>query len=161
MISIPSRVERPARITKDGVALLRNHRKDVTDAFAKRVNQLTKFKHQNKFYAKRLKEAGIPLEEPGTEIQEMSYHSRKGERSESIPVVRKKDTNYLGMFEFNMGDEKQLVRSLVYGKFFTITFSIISYLLCFYSFYRAEATRCFYAVTRFTSLRHFHVYSSR
>jgi myosin-5 len=42
--------------------------------------------------------------------------SRRNERSESLPVVRKKETNYLGMFDFNTGDEKQIARNLVYGE---------------------------------------------
>jgi myosin-5 len=41
---------------------------------------------------------------------------RRNPYIESLPVVRKKETNYLGMFDFNTGDEKQIARNLVYGE---------------------------------------------
>lgn len=66
--------------------------------------------------AKKLKQDGFVTEpqEAAQEVHETVHSSRRNERSESLPVVRKKDTNYLGMFDFNMGDEKQIARNLVY-----------------------------------------------
>jgi myosin-5 len=68
---------------------------------------------------KKLKQEGVHAEnqEASPEVHETVHSSRRNERSESLPVVRKKETNYLGMFDFNMGDEKQIARNLVYGEF--------------------------------------------
>jgi myosin-5 len=70
--------------------------------------------------AKKVKQEGVPAEnqEASPEVRETVHSSRRNERSESLPVVRKKETNYLGMFDFNMGDEKQIARNLVYGESF-------------------------------------------
>lgn len=138
-----------ARLTADNLDL-----QEKNDTLAE---QIRKLKHQNKFFVKRLKDAGISLEEPGAEVQEIVQTSRP--RTESIPVVRKKDTNYLGMFEFNMGDEKQLVRSLIYGKRFIILYFIHSNELRFLC--RTKATRSFHLTARLARLRDFHVYSPR
>ncbi len=69
--------------------------------------------------AKKVKQEGVLAEnqEASPEVHETVYSSRRNERSESLPVVRKKETNYLGMFDFNMGDEEQIARNLVYGEF--------------------------------------------
>lgn len=79
--------------------------------------QLKKYRSQMKL-SKKMKQDGLMTEqqEITQEVHETVHSSRRNERSESLPVVRKKDTNYLGMFDFNMGDEKQIARNLVYGK---------------------------------------------
>jgi myosin-5 len=81
--------------------------------------QLKKYRSQMKL-AKKVKQEGVPAEnqEASPEVRETVHSSRRNERSESLPVVRKKETNYLGMFDFNMGDEKQIARNLVYGESF-------------------------------------------
>jgi len=105
-----------ARLTSDNLDL--QEKIDVTS------EQLRKYKDQLKQYAQKLKEAGLSLDLQDTSqealhiAQEMAQQNRRSERSDSIPVVRKKEANYLGMFEFNMGDEKLIVRNLVYGKSF-------------------------------------------
>lgn len=77
--------------------------------------QLKKYRSQMKL-SKKMKQDGLMTEqqEITQEVHETVHSSRRNERSESLPVVRKKDTNYLGMFDFNMGDEKQIARNLVY-----------------------------------------------
>ena len=96
-----------------------------------------KYKQKVKFFVKRLKEAGLwnegqpevdalaistatatvttaPVASATTSAGTMG--SETIHRSESqLPLLRKKDVDYLGMFEFNMGDEKQIVRHLIYG----------------------------------------------
>jgi myosin-5 len=69
---------------------------------------------------KKLKQEGVHAEnqEASPEVHETVYSSRRNERSESLPVVRKKETNYLGMFDFNIDDARQIVRNLVYGESF-------------------------------------------
>ena len=110
-----------ARLTTDNLDL--QEKNDVLSA------ELKKFKSHLKFYAKKLKEAGLSTDtqEPTREVQETMQTSRKSERSETLPIVRKKDANYLGMFDFNMGDEKQIARNLVYGERLSYFLLEISY----------------------------------
>lgn len=35
-----------------------------------------------------------------------------------MPVIRKKEREYMGMFEYERRDEMQIIRVLVYGKLF-------------------------------------------
>jgi myosin-5 len=70
---------------------------------------------------KKVKQEGVPAEnqEASPEVHETVHSSRRNERSESsLLVVRKKETNYLGMFDFNIDDARQIVRNLVYGESF-------------------------------------------
>ncbi|EFX83009.1 hypothetical protein DAPPUDRAFT_100958 [Daphnia pulex] len=78
--------------------------------------QLKKYRSQMKL-AKKVKQEGVPAEnqEASPEVHETLHSTRWIERSESpLPVVRKKETNYLGMFDFNVDDEEQIARNLVY-----------------------------------------------
>ncbi|EFX83099.1 hypothetical protein DAPPUDRAFT_100969 [Daphnia pulex] len=79
--------------------------------------QLKKYRSQMKL-AKKVKQEGVPAEnqEASPEVHETVHSTRWIERSESpLPVVRKKETNYLGMFDFNVDDEEQIARNLVYA----------------------------------------------
>ena len=104
-----------ARLTCDNLDL--QEKIDVTS------EQLRTYKDQLKQYAQKLREAGLTIDLQDTSQERISLElvaqqNRRSERSDSMPIVRKKEANYLGMFEFNMGDEKLIVLNLVYGKFF-------------------------------------------
>ena len=100
-----------ARLTADNLDL-----QEKNDSLSE---QTKKYKRQIKFYAKKLKDAGLWTEgqadSAGGPVDENVSGSRMHRSDSQLPLVRKKEVDYLGMFEFNMGDEKQITRSLIYG----------------------------------------------
>lgn len=95
---------------------------EAKEKYDRLAEQLNNHKVQLKKLERLLKQAGmeVPIEMPQTsqqalqEVQEVQ-EIHKRDKSESLPVARKKDYNYLGMFEYAMGDEKLIIRNLVYG----------------------------------------------
>ena len=87
------------------------------------TGELKKYKNQCKSMTKKLREAGIAPETTPNTVAETASNYNK---SEALPIVRKKETNYLGMFEFSIADEKQITRHLIYGLNSFILSSIIS-----------------------------------
>lgn len=78
------------------------------------TGELKKYKNQCKTLTKKLKEAGITPEVSSN--QNPVDNANNYEKGDALPIVRKKETNYLGMFEFSIADEKQITRHLIYGK---------------------------------------------
>ena len=75
------------------------------------TGELKKYKNQCKNLTKKLREAGIPAETSPNPVENAGNYGK----SDALPIVRKKETNYLGMFEFSIADEKQITRHLIYG----------------------------------------------
>ncbi|XP_022250756.1 unconventional myosin-Va-like isoform X1 [Limulus polyphemus] len=69
--------------------------------------QIKKFKRQIKIYAKRLKDGG-GSEQPS----DMGDTSR--EHHENMPMVKHKETEYLGMVEYKKEDEPSIIKGLIY-----------------------------------------------
>ena len=51
-------------------------------------------------------------------IPEMEHEVVASAQPDSMmPIIRKKESDYLGMFEYRREDEQQILKALVYGKF--------------------------------------------
>lgn len=73
-----------------------------------------KLKKQAKYLAKKLKDAGLldcTLENEVTKTEQFT-----AEKQNFLQIARKKDGGYLGMFEFQIGDENLIIRNLITGK---------------------------------------------
>ncbi|KAL7645004.1 UNVERIFIED_CONTAM: hypothetical protein RMT77_004828 [Armadillidium vulgare] len=68
--------------------------------------QLKKYKRTVKIYSKKLKEVG------GVEPSD-TFETEVGEK-EGLPVIRKKDREYMGMFEYDRREEKTIIKVLIY-----------------------------------------------
>ncbi|XP_063875803.1 unconventional myosin-Va-like isoform X5 [Scylla paramamosain] len=71
------------------------------------TEQLKKYKRSLRAYAKKLKEAG------GGDPTDMLDVNTTNE-GEVLPIIRKKEREYMGMFEYDRRDEMQIIRVLVY-----------------------------------------------
>ena len=99
---------------------------EKSDALAE---QNKKLRRQVKFYVKKLKDAGLAAEDGVVAVSVMEDstvgQSRKSHQDNSaLPMLRKKDVVYLGMFEFSIGDERLIVRNLIYGSLFILFCSV-------------------------------------
>ncbi|KAB7505341.1 Afadin [Armadillidium nasatum] len=70
------------------------------------TEQLKKYKRTVKIYSKKLKEVG------GVEPSD-TFETEIGEK-EGLPVIRKKDREYMGMFEYDRREEKTIIKVLIY-----------------------------------------------
>lgn len=61
--------------------------------------------------AKKLKEAGLDLEDDKHEIKEVAKQVGR-----ALPSLRKKERDYQGMFAFSNGEENNIMKELVIGK---------------------------------------------
>ncbi|XP_045101361.1 unconventional myosin-Va-like isoform X4 [Portunus trituberculatus] len=71
------------------------------------TEQLKKYKRSLRAYAKKLKEAG------GGDPTDMLDVNTTNE-GEVLPIIRKKEREYMGMFEYDRREEMQIIRVLVY-----------------------------------------------
>ena len=121
------------------------------------ASEMKKYKNQSKTFSKKLKEAGITTD---TQPEEVNNYSK----SDVVPIVRKKETNYLGMYDFHIGDEKQIIRNLIYGELQHIEILIFQFIIFFIDFLifdRFETTGGIDTASGSSGLRHFHVHPSR
>lgn len=86
---------------------------DKNDTLTETVRKLKK---QIKLMSKKLKEAGLDLDDNVNDIPDnepnkmnMNKHTR------ALPAVRKKERDYLGMFSYPSGEENAIMRQLVIG----------------------------------------------
>lgn len=77
-----------------------------------------KLKKQMKLMLKKLKEAGLDLDEPKNEVVKEVNSNVKHGRAQ--PSLRKKERDYQGMFAFPEGEENNVMKELVIGKFVCI-----------------------------------------
>ncbi|XP_064089010.1 unconventional myosin-Va-like isoform X3 [Macrobrachium nipponense] len=70
------------------------------------TEQLKKYKRTLKAYAKKLKETS------GTDPSDLLDVTNN--ETDVMPVIRKKEREYMGMFEYDRSDEMQIIRVLIY-----------------------------------------------
>ncbi|KAK4298028.1 hypothetical protein Pmani_029590 [Petrolisthes manimaculis] len=73
------------------------------------TEQLKKYKRSLRVYAKKLKEAG-----GGDPPDLLEVGGGTVESGEVIPIIRKKERDYMGMFEYDRRDEIQIIKVLIY-----------------------------------------------
>ncbi|XP_076051644.1 dilute class unconventional myosin isoform X10 [Oratosquilla oratoria] len=73
------------------------------------TEQLKKYKRSLRAYARKLKEAG-----GGDHPPDLLEGNAVGVEGDTMPIIRKKDREYMGMFEYDRKDEMQLIRILIY-----------------------------------------------
>nr|XP_027236108.1 unconventional myosin-Va-like [Penaeus vannamei] len=71
------------------------------------TEQLKKYKRSLKAYAKKIKESG------GGDPPDLLDVAATTE-GEAMPVIRKKERDYMGMFEYDRREEMQIIRVLIY-----------------------------------------------
>lgn len=75
------------------------------------VENVRKLKRQVKLLTKTLQESGVDVEAP-------KIDEDIGESQRPMPMVRKKDKEYLGMFACKTDDVNDVMKQLMIGKFF-------------------------------------------
>lgn len=96
------------RLTTENLDLL-----DKNDTLTESVRKLKK---QVKMFAKKLKEAGLDLDDVVIENDTVSNAKAPVAPNRVGPTIRKKEREYLGMFSFRSGDENLIMKQLVTGK---------------------------------------------
>lgn len=99
-----------SRLTSENLDLL-----EKLDTLRLEVENLKKYKKHAKYLAKKLKDAGLLDASFETEVSKTEQFTN--DQQALVPITRKKDGGYLGMFEFQKGDENVIIRHLVAGKF--------------------------------------------
>ncbi|KAL3288840.1 hypothetical protein HHI36_003287 [Cryptolaemus montrouzieri] len=94
------------RLTTENLAL--------HDKCDKLTDTIKKWKRQNQYLIKRLKNAGIELDNTVIEM-EMEDKTRKSSNptTRRISTVKKQDKEYMGMFSFQLGEEGEIMKKLV------------------------------------------------
>lgn len=92
------------------ITRLTNENLELQDKNDTLDEQVRKLKKQVKWMAKKLKEAGMDIEESKSD----AVCSVKHERAQ--PSIRKKDTEYMGMFSYPAGEEGDIMKELVVSK---------------------------------------------
>ncbi|XP_017772501.1 PREDICTED: unconventional myosin-Va [Nicrophorus vespilloides] len=80
---------------------------NLTDANDNLGESVRKLKKHVKLLTKKLKDNGIDIDESIVETGQMQKHAR------SMPCIKKKDREYLGMFAYKEGEEAIIAKSLV------------------------------------------------
>ncbi|XP_021923468.1 unconventional myosin-Va [Zootermopsis nevadensis] len=87
---------------------------DLQEKFDVLSEQCRKYRKQIKLLAKKLKDAGVTeAVNDGDAVSSPAGILPQDQRS-NLPVVRKKERDYLGMFEYRKEDEQIIVRHLIY-----------------------------------------------
>lgn len=77
---------------------------DLREKIDQLMEQIKKFKKQLKIYAKKMKDSGV---EPVIELE-------MKEKPNDMPLVKHKEVEYLGMFEYKKEDEHVIIKNLIY-----------------------------------------------
>ncbi|KAG8180737.1 hypothetical protein JTE90_004694 [Oedothorax gibbosus] len=77
---------------------------DLREKIDQLAEQIKKYKKQLKLYVKKVKDSG------GVEIELQP----QPERVDNMPLVRHKEVEYLGMFEYKKEDEPTIIKTLIY-----------------------------------------------
>lgn len=91
------------------ITRLTNENLELQDKNDSLDEQVRKLKKQMKLMAKKLKEAGLDIDEVKQEV--VVKHGR------AQPSLRKKDVEYMGMFSYSAGEENNIMRELVASKY--------------------------------------------
>lgn len=95
------------------ITRLTNENLELQDKNDTLDEQVRKLKKQVKWMAKKLKESGLDIDESRNENKDVVC-SAKHERA--LPNIRKKDTEYMGMFSYPAGEESDIMKELVVSK---------------------------------------------
>ncbi|KAG1680851.1 Unconventional myosin-Va [Nymphon striatum] len=98
--------DRTEAVMQHEITRLTGENLDLREKIDGLQEHVKKLKKQLKIYVKKLKESG---EHPG-DLLELQRETSK----DNMPVVKHKDVEYLGMFEYKKDDEPAIVRSLIY-----------------------------------------------
>ncbi|EFA06975.2 unconventional myosin-Va [Tribolium castaneum] len=84
---------------------------DKNDTLTETVRKLKK---QIKLMAKKLKEAGLDMDDNFNEITDNEPNKTNvNKHTRALPSIRKKERDYLGMFSYSSGEENTIMRQLV------------------------------------------------
>ncbi|XP_034177931.2 dilute class unconventional myosin isoform X2 [Osmia lignaria lignaria] len=95
------------------IARLTSENLELQEKYDKIAEECRKFKKQCKILAKRLKDAGLPYNAESTTDSAMSSTGHSAENGSNVPVIRKKERDFEGMFEFRKEDINVIIRHLV------------------------------------------------
>ncbi|XP_076169169.1 dilute class unconventional myosin isoform X2 [Ptiloglossa arizonensis] len=96
------------------IARLTSENLELQEKFDKIAEECRKFKKQCKILAKRLRDAGLlDNAEPTCDPTITSSNGTSGDRGSNMPIVRKKERDYEGMFECRKEDINIIIRHLV------------------------------------------------
>lgn len=87
---------------------------DLQDRNDELIESVRKLKKQVKLMSKKLKEAGLDIEDTKNDIKEVSSNAKHGR---ALPSLRKKERDCQGMFSYPMGEENNIMKELVIGKY--------------------------------------------
>lgn len=94
------------------ITRLTNENLELQDKNDSLDEQVRKLKKQVKLMSKKLKEAGLDIEE--SKCDNSKDATAKHERA--LPSLRKKDRDFMGMFEYPAGHENEIMKELVVSK---------------------------------------------
>lgn len=97
------------RLTNDNL----DHMEKI-DNLRSEIEDLKKYKKHAKYLLKKLKDAG--LLDASFDMEASKTEQFTNDQQAMVPITRKKDGGYLGMFEYQKGDESIIIRHLVTGK---------------------------------------------
>merc|ERR1719410_2732303 len=86
---------------------------DMREQNEAKEDQIKRLKRQVKMYMKRLQEAGMLASIVEIEERENRDHNDVGESDQSMPVILKKESDQLGMLEYNKDQEDKLLRAII------------------------------------------------
>ena len=86
---------------------------DMREQNEAKEDQIKRLKRQMKMYMKRLQEAGMMASIVEIEERENRDHNDVGEGDQSMPVILKKESDQLGMLEYNKDQEDKLLRAII------------------------------------------------
>lgn len=97
---------------------------DLQEKIDTMAENCRKYKKHTKYLAKKLKDAGLLDSNFETEAAKAEPQVNSEQQS-FLPIVRKKDGGYLGMFEYQKGDENVIIRNLIAGKWIHTNISLL------------------------------------
>jgi myosin-5 len=125
---------------------------DKNDTLAESVRKLKK---QVKLMAKKLKEAGLDLDDTIADVDN-EPKTNVNKHTRALPSIRKKERDYLGMFSYPSGEENTLTKQLVIGECGFVILSLFSNVMDF----RTETQNCRNLAAWSASLHNLHVHTT-
>ncbi|XP_014489447.1 PREDICTED: unconventional myosin-Va isoform X2 [Dinoponera quadriceps] len=92
------------------IARLTSENLDLQEKYDRVAEECRRYKKQCRILAKRLKDAGLPNP---VECTSSAVSTAYGDGASNMPVIRKKERDYEGMFEFRKEDINVIIRHLV------------------------------------------------
>ncbi|PSN35591.1 Unconventional myosin-Va [Blattella germanica] len=89
---------------------------DLQEKYDALSEQCRKYRKQIKLLAKKLKDVGVVEAVEGSEAVPSPGSLLPQDQHSNLPVVRKKERDYMGMFDYRKEDESIIVKHLIYEK---------------------------------------------